>query len=400
MKNTHSEPKLFKDWRRGLSNRCDGHFQGFGGLGALLHDVIVDVSKCQGPKGGEKFEKLMNQREDVEYFKYSPGFFTLPCDDGTPRYQFEERAHLNTWMNVMTTGSVKNADEVVDDFTIAITRYEYVNMYHTMTDYYNAFLVMAFLNKTQHQTNILVLDAHPAGGLDSVWGTVFNSMTRVSQLKPRTRFTNLAFGILGYSSPLYVSKGYTQNLPVIDEFREFFLSSYNLPINRPLNCHKLSILLIWRRNYVAHPRNPSGSVHRKIFNEDELQEGIKKHYPDFTVKGVQLDRFDMDDQVKFVAGTDILIGMHGAALSHMLFMPRGRAVIELMPKYITPAWRSHFINMAGGRGLIYKRWVNDNTALEHPDHLTTVPPEMVNAKIAEVVKELCGAEQVADTDRN
>ena len=62
-----------------------------------------------------------------------------------------------------------------NQFTIAITRYEYVNMYHTMTEIYNAFLIMEFFNQTQSSTNILIVDGHPSGTLDDVWKTLFNS---------------------------------------------------------------------------------------------------------------------------------------------------------------------------------------------------------------------------------
>ena len=61
---------------------------------------------------------------------------------------------------------------------MAVTRYEYVNLFHTMTDWYNTFLAMTFLNLTQQETNILLVDGHPAGGLDTVWSTLFNSTTR------------------------------------------------------------------------------------------------------------------------------------------------------------------------------------------------------------------------------
>lgn len=388
-KDVQKHPSFFNRLTASRDVQCGGKFQGFLSLTAVLHDVVIDRDKCNGPKGGEKFEELMNQSEDVEYLKYQPGFFVMNCDKRISYTFKESNTHLHRWMEVLRQGAVDDVDEVIDDFTIAITRYEYVNMYHTMTDYYNAFLVMAYFNQTQHQTNILLLDAHPAGGLDSVWGTVFNSMTRVSQLPRKTRFTNLVFNILSYHSPLYVSQKVSTKLPLSEEFREFFLSSYDIPTFYPLDCDKLSILLIWRRNYVAHPRNPSGTVHRKIYNEKELETTIQKSYPGAKVRGVQTDRFEVSDQVKLFAECDILIGMHGAALTEMLFMHEGRGIIELYPKYVQPTWRGHFIKMAAEKNLIYESWINTDSSLEHADYHTEVPPQVVLKKIELVKKRMC-----------
>jgi len=102
--------------------------------------------------------------------------------------------------------------------------------------------------------------------------------------------------------------------PLVEEFRRFFLSAYGLPIaatvpGRP-DCAgmRLSVLFIWRRDYVAHPRNPKGSVTRKIVNEDQLLRQVTSQLPQARVTGVQIDLYTMDQQMRIVADTDILIG--------------------------------------------------------------------------------------------
>ncbi len=42
-----------------------------------------------------------------------------------------------------------------------------------MTDFYNVFLMMEFFNKTQAETNILLVDGHPKSNLDQTWYTVY-----------------------------------------------------------------------------------------------------------------------------------------------------------------------------------------------------------------------------------
>jgi len=61
---------------------------------------------------------------------------------------------------------------VVDKFTVALTRSEYANLYHTVSDWYNVFLLTQFFNVTQ-PAHVLLVDAHPAGPLDDAWNVLF-----------------------------------------------------------------------------------------------------------------------------------------------------------------------------------------------------------------------------------
>jgi len=61
---------------------------------------------------------------------------------------------------------------VVDKFTVALTRNEYANLYHTVSDWYNVFLLTQFFNVTQ-PAHVLLVDAHPAGPLDDAWNVLF-----------------------------------------------------------------------------------------------------------------------------------------------------------------------------------------------------------------------------------
>jgi len=126
-------------------------------------------------------------------------------------------------------------------------------------------------------------------------------------------FERLAWGWLGYNSLMTIYQS-SPTPPLIEEFRSFFLSAYGVPAAATLpgrpdcDAMRLSVAFIWRRDYVAHPRNPQGSVTRKIANEDELLRRVKLQLPQARVTGVQIDRFSMEEQLRIVADTDILIG--------------------------------------------------------------------------------------------
>ena len=385
-------PQQFVRWFQKRHAQCNGKFIGYANEVAIFHDVILDKSKCNGRRGGENFTSLWNQREDDEYYKFTPGFLQVNCTK-LPQYRFTDNSHVNSWMKGLqaTQGGPQDVDRYERAAWIGVTRYEYVNMYHTMTDWYNAFFVMTFFNLTQQQTNILLIDGHPWGSLDPVWATLFNSSVRLGEFPERTKFHSFITGHLGYSSPLFrgLHNIDTTKVALLEEFREFFLSSYGLPTDRPLNCNSLSLLFIWRRPYLAHPRNPSGDVHRKVKNEDEIMKSVQERFPHFRLNGIQTDALSMREQLRFVSESDILIGMHGAGLSLCLMLPKYGALLEFMPKYINPSFKKHFVGMATWRGIIYERWVNSDNKLEFDDHYTRIPPDVVIQHIESIQEKMC-----------
>jgi capsular polysaccharide biosynthesis protein len=164
-----------------------------------------------------------------------------------------------------------------------------------------------------------------------------------------------------------------------------------------LDCANVTVLLVWRHNYVTHPRNPSATVRRKIANEFELEAYLRRHNPTMRIVGVQLDLHPFIDQLKMAAGSDIIFGMHGAGLTHALFLPPRSAVIELMPGYNMAAnW--HFRAIARWRKHIYANWVADQLDEDAASgYATTVPPEEANSLLQSVVGRMCTRNKIGSS---
>ncbi len=74
-------------------------------------------------------------------------------------------------------------------------------------------------------------------------------------------------------------------------------SSIGIIPEHRLYCQGLNVLFVWRRSYVAHPRNPTGRVVRKVSNEKELLMTIQYKFPKFSVQAIQLENYTMAEQL-------------------------------------------------------------------------------------------------------
>lgn len=366
---------------------CEGNFIGYDHTFAQLTNLVINPEKGKGRRGGENCSEVFNQPEKNEYFTLSYGYFELLCTNKKD-YVFNPKSHLSHWQEVLkTTNEIQKPERINPGWTIAVVRYEYANLYHTMTDYYNAFFVTKMFNMKPGNITILWIDGHPSGALDETWRVLFGNVLRAGDLEKTEMFNHMIWGIRGYDS--HLNNHNNKNVPYLEEFRTFFLSRHGISTQSKLNCSELNIMFLWRRNYLAHPRNPSGSVSRKIKNEEELLDSAKKAFHNHKVFGIQIDKFGMKRQLEIIAGIDILIGMHGAGLTHTLFLPAHAGLIELYPTYWSSANR-HFVSMATWRKLHYLSWNNIDSTKELPDHFTIVDVEAVTALIGEMKENICG----------
>ncbi|XP_053386242.1 uncharacterized protein LOC128550700 [Mercenaria mercenaria] len=356
-------------WIRQKYSHCDGHFTAYGQQFAELHDVII----------------LPNDKS-----------FYIPCKDiESLKYTFDfgkEGTHLNNWMEKIQPLKKEEMPSmetsVKKKIMVAVQRYEYANLYHTMTDWYNVFLVTQLLHIDVDNIEVLLFDNSTKGHMDDTWNTLFGEAFKVPLLKKPVIVERLVWNILGYESP--VNYHGLQNLPYVESFHNFFLRKHGITDLKNLHCDSLSIFFLWRRDYIAHPNNPGGEISRKIINEDKLIESVKKQFPKAKVFGDNLDHLTFQEQVKIIANTDVLISMHGAGLSHIFSLPSHASVLELFPLYwMKYPVMNHFEAMARWRGLKYSSWQNLNPSNEVAHWYTYVPPSVLVQHILDLYEQMC-----------
>jgi hypothetical protein len=152
---------------------------------------------------------------------------------------------------------------------------------------------------------------------------------------------------------------------LLQSYRRFVLAALELlpAVDGRASSDPITVTLVSRRPYnkfVDH-----AFMGRQVTNEDALVAAMKMKAAHVEAGGaplaldVQLVDFaqlETAQQLRVVAGTEILVGMHGAALTYALYMPPHGAVVEMWPK-ARDMWRvfEHASTMAG---LQYLRWEN------------------------------------------
>jgi hypothetical protein len=127
----------------------------------------------------------------------------------------------------------------------------------------------------------------------------------------------------GYRSPLSVNYMSAEHAVCEkDKFvRDFFhhmLSSYNIPLMLPVPFTeaRMRVLVVLRHDYNAHPRVGKRHASRRIINELEFVQAVRKFVPHSEVRTVSFEERTIYDQISLIRWADLLIGVHGAALSY------------------------------------------------------------------------------------
>ena len=108
------------------------------------------------------------------------------------------------------------------------------------------------------------------------------------------------------------------NRPLISEQKEAFRAFRERFLASKVKVENLA-LIIGRR-----------SSQRRIVNFEQLVEGVKRLHQ-FEIQVVYMEDYALSDQISLVQRAKLVISMHGAALTHILFMSQGTYVLEIFP---------------------------------------------------------------------
>uniref|UniRef100_H3D0M6 EGF domain-specific O-linked N-acetylglucosamine transferase n=1 Tax=Tetraodon nigroviridis TaxID=99883 RepID=H3D0M6_TETNG len=229
-----------------------------------------------------------------------------------------------------------------------------VNMYHHFCDFVNLYISQHINNSFSSDINIVMWDTsfYEYGDLFSETWRAF-SENDIIHLKTydskRVCFRDAFFSLLPrmryglfYNTPL-ISDCYSEGM--FRAFSQHVLHRLNIPQDGPKD-GRVRVTLLAR-----------STEYRKILNQVELVNALKT-VPHLKVNVVDFKYKDVPFlvQLKITHNSDIFIGMHGAGLTHLLFLPDWAVIFELYNCQDESCYR----DLARLRGVRYVTWQKMN----------------------------------------
>lgn len=319
----------------------------------LLRNIGINFKRIKCIGGGEDVHTVNRREEDeIPTFKYAS--FLMEGN----KYCANHKVSLDVKLSIYQRAILYSLDfydtypeiptcQYIPIPTIFITRYEYANLWHVVTDFYNTFLTLRMANLVQRdpQTDkwvvrphqIIWLDAHAKGNLDDAWIFLFQSanVTRLYSWIENVQQNSLSECMSLFAESWVVPAGHESPMENFDlygcrqqtgawrEFISFVTDRLEIPAFTPRK-----IVLILRKDYVSHPRNHRGAVYRKISNEREVIAAIRS-IPCVSGYAVDFATIPFQEQAKMVGSANILVGLHGAGLTHAIWMDKRATLLEI-----------------------------------------------------------------------
>ncbi|ESQ42903.1 hypothetical protein EUTSA_v10013238mg [Eutrema salsugineum] len=391
-------------------------------------------------KGGEKLEEVMGRKEEEELPEFREGAFEVA--EEVSRLGFKRNRRIGGGGSVISRRLVNDemlneyiqqggidrhtmrdlvasiravgtedfvCEEWVEEPTLLVTRFEYANLFHTVTDWYSAY-VSSRVTGLPNRPHVVFIDGHCTTQLEETWTALFSGIRYAKNFSKPVCFRHAILAPLGYETALF--KGLTGEINCngesaqslwqnpdnkktarLSEFGEMIRSAFGFPVNRHRSSEKPSssssssvhnVLFVRREDYLAHPRH-GGKVQSRLSNEEEVFDSLH-HWVEsgsigLTKCGINLvnglfAHMSMKNQVRAIQDASVIIGAHGAGMTHIVSATPNTTIFEIVSVEFQ---RPHFELIAKWKGLEY-----------HAMHLANsrADPTAVIDKLKEIMKSL------------
>ncbi|KFH40592.1 EGF domain-specific O-linked N-acetylglucosamine transferase-like protein [Hapsidospora chrysogenum ATCC 11550] len=170
-------------------------------------------------------------------------------------------------------------------------------------------------------TQIVLLDQHDDGPYIDLWRMFAKMPVRyIKDLGPDEPPSNLVIPFSGGSNTLWQGDWDVMNCrdgALLRTFTDRALEHYDIPTPEPQEI--VSVTYIQRTNT------------RKLLNETEHIDSLRG-IPHISLEVVDFEKLTFPRQLDVVRRTDVLVGVHGAGLAHMLFLRPGSVIVEIQPE--------------------------------------------------------------------
>ncbi|KAK6154462.1 hypothetical protein DH2020_008710 [Rehmannia glutinosa] len=341
-------------------------------------------------KGGEKLESVIGRGEDEELPIFGDGAFEIEVGDRSragkkmvdegflDKYVQEGAIDRHTMRGLIDSIRLVDANEFIcsewiEEPALLVTRFEYANLFHTVTDWYSTY-VASRVTGLPNRPHLVFVDGHCETPLEETWTALYSSLTYAKNFSGPVCFRHAILAPLGYETALF--KGLSENINCrgasahdlwqkpdnqktarLSEFGEMIRAAFGFPVDRHHILKSASghnILFVRREDYLAHPRH-GGKVQTRLSNEQEVFDSVNNwasNHSDCKLNVVNglFAHMPMKEQVRAIQDAEVIIGAHGAGLTHIVSATPKTVILEIISSEYR---RPHFELIALWKGLEY-----------------------------------------------
>jgi protein O-GlcNAc transferase len=222
-----------------------------------------------------------------------------------------------------------NYCDVVEDRPVVFMKLDVtVNMYHHFCDFFNLYAAQHVNGSFSDDIQIVIWDTRMPRSRDVLFGATWKAFSRHERKMlaeydgKRVCFRNIMFSLLPrMRRGLYYSSTVTpgcRNSGLFKAFSHHIISRMGIKQKRSSGDGLIRVTLLVRK-----------TTYRRILNEDQLVNAMRADGAyDVTVVNYDLS-IPFLEQLNITHNSDIFIGIHGAGLTHLLFLPDWATVFEL-----------------------------------------------------------------------
>ncbi|KAJ5930342.1 DUF563 domain-containing protein [Penicillium verhagenii] len=286
--------------------------------------------------------------------------------EGAPEYpSFDEleKYWYDTGLPVVFNGWIQMDNETqpsstkTENYTILVKREGATNHWHSLMEIYSMTLSIDALQITAQSTDytpfyvaardapntqVVILDDHPDGPYFDLWSLFSKKrVLRLNDLPANATFENIIVPLAGASNTLWQGDweiNSCEKSDLLNTFVDRALTLYGLNGTIPRQNKEITLTFINR---------VSG---RRLANQEEYLKRLQREIPSVIIQSIDFAAISYEEQLKIIRESDILAGVHGAGLTHGIFLPPGSAMVEILPAGLN---HKGFRNVASLRGHDY-----------------------------------------------
>lgn len=240
-------------------------------------------------------------------------------------------------------------------FTILVKREGEGNIWHCLMEIMSLTMTIDVLKMTidpetkkpflsdedAENTQVVILDDKDEGPFFSMWQMFARKpVLRLGEIENRSGLTNVIVPLAGGGNPFWSGTWKVHPCGRSDLIRVFSQRVYeHFGINYQKERESEVVVTFIDRTQT-----------RKLVDQDAILEALTLQNLKIDLRAVDLASLSFPEQIKVIRATDVLVGVHGAGMTHAMFLKEGSAVVEILPAEV---FHKGFRNLAVMMGHTY-----------------------------------------------